>query len=223
MARARQLEALREAWAIHVFLRAVIYAVVLAVSVLLLLSARRADAGEVPRAAAAYQREYVRIVRSEWGLNAPVATLAAQIHAESGWDCRAVSRAGARGCAQFMPATARWIGTVDRRLANEDLYSPAWAFRAQAVYMRWLHERVKADSPCDRMGFALSAYNGGLGHVYRRQKLSARPGRCFEATCAINPGIAASAQAENEAYPRRILGKLEPKYVRSGWGEGACS
>ena len=40
----------------------------------------------------------------------PPALLAAQIEAESGFDARAVSRAGARGAAQFMPATwaAAW-------------------------------------------------------------------------------------------------------------------
>jgi soluble lytic murein transglycosylase-like protein len=130
---------------------------------------------QIPDGAARYRHDYARIVRSEWGLSAPVASLAAQIHQESGWDCRAVSRVGARGCAQFMPTTAAWIGDVDHSLKAGDLHSPAWAFRAQAVYMKWLHARIKASDECNQMAFAMAAYNGGLGYVYRRQKVSRVP------------------------------------------------
>ena len=177
---------------------------------------------QIPREAEAFKREYTRIVRSEWGLDAPVASLAGQIHQESGWNCKAVSRVGAAGCAQFMPATAKWIGEVDRRLAGADVYSPSWAFRGQAVYMKWLHDRVKGPVPCERMAFAMSAYNGGLGYVYRRQKLSPTPLVCINATCTINPGIHPANQRENEHYPRRILHELEPRYERAGWGLGRC-
>lgn len=178
---------------------------------------------QIPDDAARYRREYVRIVHSEWGLDGPAASLAAQIHQESGWNCRAVSRVGAKGCAQFMPTTATWIGEVDRGLAGGDIYSPQWAFRAQAVYMHWLLERVQAAKKCERMAFALSAYNGGLGYVYRRQKASPRPQTCFAATCDINPGITPANQAENARYPRRILKELEPRYLAAGWGIGSCS
>lgn len=177
---------------------------------------------QIPREAETYRREYTRIMRSEWGLDAPVATFAAQIHQESGWNCQAVSRVGAAGCAQFMPTTARWIGEVDRSLAGASVYSPAWAFRAQSVYMKWLHDRVKGPVPCQRMAFALSAYNGGLGYVYRRQKLSPTPLVCINATCDINPGIHPANQKENEHYPRRILLELEPRYEAAGWGLGSC-
>lgn len=179
--------------------------------------------GQIPDEAARYRREYTRIFRSEWGLTAPVAAFAAQIHQESQWNCGAVSRVGARGCAQFMPTTAAWIGEVDHELGKGDMFSPPWAFRAQAVYMRWLHDRVKGPAPCERMAFALSAYNGGLGYVYKRQKASKRPNLCFDETCEINPGILPANQKENAHYPRRILLELEPRYLRAGWGEGSCS
>jgi soluble lytic murein transglycosylase-like protein len=178
---------------------------------------------QVPDAAHQYRQQYSRIVRSEWGLNGPVASLAAQISQESQWDCRAVSRVGARGCAQFMPTTATWIGEVDSRLKAGDLSSPTWAFRAQAVYMKWLHDRVKGSAPCEQMAFAMSAYNGGLGWVYRRQKISSRPGVCLGATCDINPGVTPASQHENARYPQRILRELEPRYVNAGWGVGSCS
>lgn len=175
---------------------------------------------QVPDEALRHQRLYTRIILSEWGVGAPVASFAAQIHQESGWNCAAVSRAGARGCAQFMPATARWIGEVDVDLAVERVHDPVWAFQAQAVYMRWLHDRVKADSACERLAFAMSAYNGGLGHVYKRQRLSPWPGRCLRVTCEINPGILPANQRENAEYPERILKKLAPRYA--GWGPSAC-
>ena len=61
-----------------------------------------------PQAAARYKLTLLREAHSQWGLDAPVAAFAAQVHQESGWRADAVSRVGARGLAQFMPATARW-------------------------------------------------------------------------------------------------------------------
>lgn len=192
------------------------------IAVVALMVVAPSYAAEVPPPAHAFKNQYTRIVRSEWGLSAPVASLAAQIHQESGWNCRAVSRVGARGCAQFMPTTAAWIGDVDHALSDGDVFSPSWAFRAQAVYVKWLHDRVKGPAPCERMAFALSAYNGGLGWVYRRQKMSTSPLQCFGATCDINPGVAPASQQENAQYPRRILLSIAPLYYAAGWGEQSC-
>ncbi len=71
------------------------------------------------------------------------------------------------------------------------------------------------------MAFALSAYNGGLGWVYKRQKQSAEPGRCFGGTCGLNPGITAASQRENAEYPDVILHRYEPLYRL--WGRGSCA
>lgn len=177
------------------------------------------EGAEPPQLAEKYRREYVRIIRQEWGLEAPVATLAAQIQQESQWNCTAISHAGAKGCAQFMPSTANWIGDLDSGLRGADVFSPTWAFRAQATYMEWLHARIKASDECNRMAFALAAYNGGLGYVYKRQKASREPGKCFRATCEINPGITPANQRENAEYPVRIMA-IEPAYER--WGDRVC-
>lgn len=220
MARLDIFEGLSEAIALNGFLRLICWIVFACISLgALAVSCAYA---EVPDGALAYRRDYVRIVRSVWGLDAPVAALAAQIQQESSWNCRAVSRVGAKGCAQFMPATALWIGDVDHSLREGDVYSPAWAFRAQATYMQWLHARIKASDGCNRVAFALAAYNGGLGYVYRRQKLSKRPNVCFDETCEINPGIAAANQRENAEYPKRIR-RLEQAYDTIRWGARACS
>ena len=50
---------------------------------------------QVPPAAQQHKRTLTRIAHSEWGLGAPVAVFAAQIHQESAWKPDAVSQVGA--------------------------------------------------------------------------------------------------------------------------------
>ena len=66
----------------------------------------------IPRAAQQYRATLVRAAHATWGLDAPVAVFAAQVHTESWWRNDTVSHAGAQGLAQFMPATARWLPSV---------------------------------------------------------------------------------------------------------------
>lgn len=191
----------------------------LILSVLLIAGLCQAGA---PVQAQRYRADLTRNAHAVWGLSAPIATFAAQIHQESGWNSNARS-AYAGGLAQFTPATATWIsGVYPHDLGDNQPYNPGWALRALVTYDRRLFGQVKGESECDRMAFALSAYNGGLGYVYKRQKLSGSPGRCMGATCDINPGIAPSNQAENSHYPRAILLKWQPIYAQ--WGRGvACA
>ena len=72
----------------------------------------QARAAQPPQAALQYRDDVIRNARLEWGLSAPVADFAAQLHQESGWRPDAVSPAGAQGLAQFMPATADWISQL---------------------------------------------------------------------------------------------------------------
>lgn len=189
---------------------------------LLALAAHEAQASDaVPRAALAHKAALTRNAQMIWGLQAPVATFAAQIHQESRWRAEARSPVGALGLAQFMPATARWMGDVDAQLLDTAPLNPTWALRAVVSYDRWLWDRVTvAENSCERMAFVLAAYNGGLGWVYKRQRLSPEPGRCLGASCSINPGITAASQRENEHYPRVILQRYEPLYA--SWGPGSC-
>lgn len=206
---------------------------VAAACLLMLLAGRMAGADDhlagagkviISHEADRYQRDLTRNARLIWGLDAPVASFAAQIHQESRWNANARSTVGAQGIAQFMPATATWIsGVYPQALGENQPANPIWAMRALASYDRWLWDRVRADAACERMAFALSAYNGGLGYVYKRQKLSPAPGKCFDATCDINPGISPASQRENRDYPRLILTRFEPVYAQAGWGKGACA
>jgi hypothetical protein len=85
-----------------------------------------------------------------WSVSATL--LAAQIHAESGFNPFAVSPAGAQGIAQFMPGTARGMG-----LRNP--FDPDAAIDAQAHLMRDLLRRFSA------VPLALAAYNAGSASV----------------------------------------------------------
>ena len=193
----------------------------LAVACALLSAASFASAQTVPREAQRYQLTLKREAQRVWGLGAPIATFAAQIHQESRWRPDARSPVGALGLAQFMPATADWIGGMDAGLRERAPLNPTWALRGLVTYDKWLFDRVKADNRCEQMAFTLSGYNGGLGWVYKRQRASAQPGRCLGATCTINPGIHAANQRENEHYPRVILLTYEPIYRH--WGAGSCA
>lgn len=192
--------------------------ITLAVAALLLSVCGGAHA-QVPQAAAHYRADLVRTARVVWGLDAPVATFAAQIHQESGWRPGAVSHVGAAGLAQFMPGTSKWIANIDPALKANQPFNPAWAMRALVTYDQYLYVRAPATySPRDRMWVALRAYNGGLGHWQAEARNAATPDRlAVDAAC----GTARRAQlhcAENLGYPRRILHELQPRYA--AWGAG---
>jgi soluble lytic murein transglycosylase-like protein len=75
--------------------------------------------------------------------------LRAVIVVESGFDVDAVSRAGAQGLMQLMPATARAYGVVDA-------FDPRQNLRAGARYLRDLLDRYDQD-----FELVLAAYNAG--------------------------------------------------------------
>jgi soluble lytic murein transglycosylase-like protein len=87
---------------------------------------------------------------SRW--NVPAGLLAAQLMAESGFNPFAVSPAGARGIAQFMPATAAAYGL-------RDPFDPDAAIAAQAHLMSDLLAQFGG------VALALAAYNAGPASV----------------------------------------------------------
>lgn len=74
------------------------------------------------------------------------------IRQESNFDPKSISRAGARGIAQFMPGTARWRGLADP-------FEPKQALEESA---RWLSELRAAFG---NLGLAAAAYNAGPQRV----------------------------------------------------------
>jgi hypothetical protein len=92
------------------------------------------------------------ILRSASRWNVSPGLLAAQLMAESGFNPRAVSPAGALGIAQFMPATARSYGL-------RDPFDPIAGIDAQAHLMSDLLRRFHS------VPLALAAYNAGSAAV----------------------------------------------------------
>jgi soluble lytic murein transglycosylase-like protein len=184
----------------------------------------QADAAQPPAAAQQYRNDVIRNARIDWGLNAPIADFAAQLHQESGWNPRAVSPVGARGLAQFMPSTSAWISNAIPALAANQPFNPSWAIRALTSYDRWLWQRISAANSCEQIAMTLSGYNGGLGWVQRDQKLAAQRGldsqRWFSQVATVNAGRHDAAWRENRHYPQRILLELAPRYLT--WGGRSC-
>jgi hypothetical protein len=106
----------------------------------------------VPSFVPAPYRDSIARAASRWNVSA--ALLAAQLYAESGFNPFAVSPAGARGIAQFMPGTARTYGL-------HDPFDPHRSISAQAHLMRDLLREFASVS------LALAAYNAGPGAVAR--------------------------------------------------------
>lgn len=190
-------------------------------AVALLLVGQEAVAQGVPRAALAHRRALISNARAVWGLDAPVAVFAAQVHQESAWRPDARSKF-ADGMAQFTPATARWISErFPEELGSNEPFNPAWTLRALVRYDRYLWDLVDGADDCERWAMVLSAYNGGLGNLRRDVQLAlsaGADGRRWFGHVEHHSRRARWAFEENRGYPRRILLELQPRYL--GWGPG---
>lgn len=81
--------------------------------------------------------------------------LHAVIKVESNYRHRAVSRAGAAGLMQLMPATAKRFGVADRFNIEQNVLGGA-------AYLKWLLARFSGD-----LDLVLAAYNAGEGAVQK--------------------------------------------------------
>lgn len=175
-----------------------------------------------PKAALQYECLHLAQAQSTWHLtpSPPMAVLGGQIEQESSWRPTARS-AYAEGLAQFTPDTALWIGQLEPSLKPPQPLDPAWALKAQGVYVAWLWERAPGRQELDTWGFVLSAYNGGKGWWSRDRRLAAAagadPDSWFENVERYSTR-APWAMKENRDYVRRVLFDRAPKYLM--WGTG---
>jgi soluble lytic murein transglycosylase-like protein len=100
----------------------------------------------------AYQNQ-VKAMSKKYGVDA--ALVRAVIHAESAFRVNAVSRAGAQGLMQLMPATARELGVKNSLNANQNI-------EGGTKYLAELLKRFSGD-----ITLATAAYNAGPGAVTR--------------------------------------------------------
>lgn len=118
-------------------------------------SRNRSGAAVVKGSAAVYAAQ-IEQAAAEAGID--VALVHAVITAESGYNSEAVSRAGAQGLMQLMPATAE-------RYAVKDAFDPVQNIRGGTRYLRDLLDKFDND-----VKLAVAAYNAGENAVIRHGK-----------------------------------------------------
>lgn len=98
-------------------------------------------------------RDEVAAAAREFGVEEAI--VRAVMHAESAFNPNAISRAGAQGLMQLMPATAERFGVTDA-------FDPAQNIRGGVRYLAWLLRRFNGD-----LTLAAAGYNAGEGAVDR--------------------------------------------------------
>jgi hypothetical protein len=110
--------------------------------------------GNVRLNTSAYNAE-VKAAASEFGVEEAV--IRAVMHAESAFNPNALSRVGAQGLMQLMPATADRFGVANA-------FDPAQNIRGGVQYLAWLLKRFNGD-----LTLAAAGYNAGEGAVDRHK------------------------------------------------------
>lgn len=117
-----------------------------------------------------YDRHIHRAVDAYWTDYPRFAAAKAQLFAESRLDPAAVSPVGARGVAQFMPATWDEV-TRQLRLGQVSPVSDV-AIDAYAYYMAKLRQGWRQGrEPADRQPLAQASYNAGVGNIIKAQRV----------------------------------------------------
>lgn len=96
----------------------------------------------------------------------PLEVFAAQIAAESGWDPKAESPAGAQGIAQFMPAVWAQYGIDGNKDGAVDVWDPIDAIHS-AAELNCLNRQLVRRASGNRLQNTLAAYNAGFGSVLK--------------------------------------------------------
>jgi soluble lytic murein transglycosylase-like protein len=131
----------------------------------------------------------------------------AQLYQESMLNPKAVSPVGAKGLAQFMPAT--WADMIKplEMPADASPFDPDYAIPACCYYMKQLHQKWSSPRPeADRYALALASYNAGFGNLINAQK---KAGGAFDYQTIAGHLHYVTGQgnaSETRTYVRRIFG-----------------
>lgn len=113
-----------------------------------------------PPSAATFRQDILVAAREH---DVPAALIHAIISVESRWNPNAVSRKGAMGLMQLMPATAAMLGIIDA-------FDPRENVLGGTRYLSKLIRQFKGD-----LRLAVAAYNAGPAAVLRRRAMQAFP------------------------------------------------
>lgn len=152
-----------------------------------------------PAYAGVFPTTYDAQIKEAWGMYYPGNDWRwwkSQLWQESHLKPDAVSPVGAAGIAQFMPATARQYGLVDRRLAGPSILAGARMMRDLRRF--WKAPRTQRS----REELSQASYNAGAGNLLKAQK------RCNG--CAEYDDIAPCLHLVTGHYSKETLG-----YVRN--------
>ena len=156
------------------------------VGAVLLLAALlpRQALGLDPLFVAAEHRELIDDLTTEYLPGTRPGMGAAWVHQESRWKATAVSKKGARGPLQIMPATARDIRRACR-MPDLDLTNMASSLKGGFCYGRLVRRQVgKMATSADQDEVMFRAYNGGAGYIQRERDAARQAGK--------NDGVAAN-------------------------------
>lgn len=125
------------------------------------------------------------------------------------------SPAGAYGLCQFMPGTARDIGS---RIGAtpEQFWLPEVSIRAAGAYMAQMRHTWRAERPdMDRTMLALASYNAGAGHLIRSQSLCGG-GMLYAEIIQCLPKVTGRHSDETISYVRNIVTRWWPQMLFGG-------
>ncbi len=129
----------------------------------------------------------------------------AQLIAESGLNPNAKSPVGARGLAQFMPATWQEVAKALDFPPEASPEDPQYAIPAGAYYMKRQLKGWTAPRPeVDRLCLALASYNAGFGNILRAQR-KADGANDYNKIIQALPQVTGHNADETKTYVRRIL------------------
>lgn len=151
-----------------------------------------------------YDAEIKRAVDLYWSSYPDWLSWKAQLYQESRLRTDAVSPAGARGLAQFMPGTWRDV-TRQLGLPHGAMPSDArYAIEAGAYYMAKLRSEWKSPRPAiERERLTQASYNAGIGNIVAAQRRCGYPAGYAE-TVACLPSVTGQRASETLAYVKMI-------------------
>jgi membrane-bound lytic murein transglycosylase F len=136
----------------------------------------------------------------------------AQAIAESAMNPAAVSRCGARGLMQVMPATFRGLQRINPWLVSVDdpeQNIAAGVFYDHKLYRIWSWPRPEID----RMALMLASYNAGAGNILKAQKLCVSNPNLWNSIVEVAECVPSWKCRETIGYVKKIM-SLMSKYIR---------